>query len=171
MLLIFHTKHFQKFLTYFSCKCLAIRAIMDTLQSCYKDGTEPGTRDCRWFSAAFPAYWIVTYSVYAITQDVMAYIYAIIVCVVFMLITAIVQPYNKKHQHLLYMHYALFSLLTTFFLLLVSISLDLLEEYNLFTKILIIVLFVIASLPQVLLMAYTIRWFYIHCKRKVKFHC
>ncbi len=171
MLLIFHTKHFQKLLTYFSCKCLAIRAIMDTLQSCYKDGTEPGTRDCRWFSAAFPAYWIVTYFVYAITQDAMGYIYAIIVCVVFMLITAIVQPYNKKHQHLLYMHYALFSLLTTFFLLLVSISLDPLEEYNLFTKILIIVLFVIASLPQVLLMAYTIHWFYIHCKRKVKFHC
>ncbi len=168
ILLIFHTKHFQKLLTYFTCKCLAIRAIMDTLQSCYKDGTEPGTRDCRWFSAAFPAYWIVNYSIYAVTQDIMAYIYFIILCVTFMTITAIVQPYNKKHRQLLHTHYALFSFMSIFFLLILTMNLALIEQYNDFITALVIVSFVIASLPQVLLVAYTTHWFYIHCKGKVK---
>ena len=30
---------------------VSLHVIMDTFQGCYKDGTEPGTRDCRWFSA------------------------------------------------------------------------------------------------------------------------
>ena len=28
-----------------------LHVFMDSFQGCYKDGTEPGTRDCRWFSA------------------------------------------------------------------------------------------------------------------------
>jgi len=30
---------------------VSLHVIMDSFQGCYKDGTEPGTRDCRWFSA------------------------------------------------------------------------------------------------------------------------
>ncbi len=29
---------------------ISIRLVVDSLQGRYKDGTEPGTRDCRWFS-------------------------------------------------------------------------------------------------------------------------
>ena len=30
-----------------------LNTIVDSFQGCYKDGTEPGTRDCRWFAAVF----------------------------------------------------------------------------------------------------------------------
>ena len=30
---------------------VSLHVIMDSFQGCYKDGTEPGTRDCQWFSA------------------------------------------------------------------------------------------------------------------------
>ena len=41
---------FQKFLSLFPFNWHFLRAFVDSYQGCYKDGTEPGTFDCRWFS-------------------------------------------------------------------------------------------------------------------------
>ena len=45
---------FQRFLNLFPVRwCIFIHTFMDAFQGCYKDGTEPGTRDCRWFSSVY----------------------------------------------------------------------------------------------------------------------
>ena len=45
---------FQRFLNLFPGRwCIFIHTFMDSFQGCYKDGTEPGTRDCRWFSSVY----------------------------------------------------------------------------------------------------------------------
>ena len=58
ILQFYHNKWFQILLSY-----LPFRTTMDLLQCCYKGGTEPGTMDCRLFSATFLAYWMVTYRI------------------------------------------------------------------------------------------------------------
>ena len=117
VLLFYHNKWFQIFLSYLPCKHLAFKTTMDLLQCCYKDGTEPGTKDCRWFSATFLAYWMVTYAGYAITLDAMFYIYGAIYCVLFLALLTQIQPYKKKYSHFLHLHYALSMFLAVIFLL------------------------------------------------------
>ena len=51
ILLLYPFQFFQKILTFFSINWYSLRIYVDSFQGCYKDGTEPGTFDCRWFSA------------------------------------------------------------------------------------------------------------------------
>ena len=52
LILILHPfQFFQNFLSFFSLNWHFLHAFVDSFQGCYKDGTEPGTFDCRWFSA------------------------------------------------------------------------------------------------------------------------
>ena len=44
---------FQKFLNLFPVPWYILHTFVDSFQGCYKDGTEPGTRDCRWFSVFY----------------------------------------------------------------------------------------------------------------------
>ena len=54
ILALYPFSFFQKFINLFPVRwCLLLRTFMDSFQGCYKDGTEPGTRDCRWFSSVF----------------------------------------------------------------------------------------------------------------------
>ena len=46
-----------------------IHTFVDSFQGCYKDGTEQGTRDCRWFSAAYLAFRVIALFLYGITQN------------------------------------------------------------------------------------------------------
>ena len=49
-LILYPFQFFQKFLSLFPFNWHFLRAFVDSYQGCYKDGTEPGTIDCRWFS-------------------------------------------------------------------------------------------------------------------------
>ena len=49
--LLFPFQFFQKFLSLFPLNWHFLHAFVDSFQDCYKDGTEPGTFDCRWFLA------------------------------------------------------------------------------------------------------------------------
>ena len=48
--ILYPCRFFQKFLSLFSINWHFLHAFVDSFQGCYKDGTEPGTLDCRWFS-------------------------------------------------------------------------------------------------------------------------
>ena len=50
ILLLYPFQFFQRFLSLFPVNWHYLRAFVDSFQGCYKDGTEPGTFDCRWFS-------------------------------------------------------------------------------------------------------------------------
>ena len=44
---------FRKFLSIFPGPWYILDTFVDSFHGCYKDGTEPGTRDYRWFAAIF----------------------------------------------------------------------------------------------------------------------
>ena len=51
LLILYPFRFFQRFLSLFPYNWHYLRTFVDSFQGCYKDGTEPGTFDCRWFSA------------------------------------------------------------------------------------------------------------------------
>ena len=53
LLILYPFCWFQKFLNLFPVRWYILHTFMDSFQGCYKDGTQPGTRDYRWFASAF----------------------------------------------------------------------------------------------------------------------
>ena len=49
ILMLYPFRWFQKILNLLPVCWHVLHTFMDSFQGCYKDGTEPGTRDCRWF--------------------------------------------------------------------------------------------------------------------------
>ncbi len=61
---------------------------MDSFQGCYKDGTEPGTRDCRWFASVFFLARFGMALTYAFTKGAMYFvIFSIMLVLIILLLT------------------------------------------------------------------------------------
>ncbi len=87
---------FQRFLSFFPFNWHFLHAFIDSFQGCYKDGTEPGTFDCRWFSAFTLSIRLMFFIVFGITRSYVFFIYAIIILVVFLIAIINIQPYKKE---------------------------------------------------------------------------
>ena len=88
-------KFFQKFLSLFPFNWHFLHAFADSFQGCYKDGTEPGTFDCRWFSALFLFSRFLVYITYSVTMTMISYAYIVIVLVIFSILMINIQPFKK----------------------------------------------------------------------------
>ena len=53
LLILYPCSCFQKLLNRLHVRWFILRTLMDSFQGCYKDGTETGTRDCRWISSIY----------------------------------------------------------------------------------------------------------------------
>ena len=51
ILMLYPFRWFRKILNVLPVRWHVLHTFMDSFQGCYKDGTEPGTRDCRWFAS------------------------------------------------------------------------------------------------------------------------
>ena len=87
---------FQKFLNQFPFRWYILHTFVDSFQGCYKDGTEPGTRDCRWFSAVFLAFRSICFFLYAVTLTG-SYLALCSLFILLVVITVIAfQPYKNR---------------------------------------------------------------------------
>ena len=89
ILILYPFQYFQWFL---SLNWHFLHAFVDPFQGCYKDGTEPGTFDCRWFSALTLLSQLLLFSIYAMTLSTIFFIYAIIALLTFSIVVINVQP-------------------------------------------------------------------------------
>ena len=94
-LILYPFQLFQKFLSLFPFNWHFLRAFVDSHQGCYKDGTEPGTFDCRWFSTVNtfllrPLLFVI----FGITRSVMFFVYAVIILAVYMATFTNLQPFK-----------------------------------------------------------------------------
>ena len=82
---------FQKIITCMKLRSHVLLAFTDSFQSCFKDGTEPGTRDYRWFAAVPLLARVVLLLACVIVPDINLQIVIITGIVV---LTAVLQPYK-----------------------------------------------------------------------------
>jgi hypothetical protein len=99
---------------------IVLHTFVDAFQGHFKDGTEPGTRDCRWFSAVFFLGRIaILYTIFFTSDYIRGYIAAAglsyMLCGICLLIIAILifllQPYKSKRVN--YYHTVLILILAT----------------------------------------------------------
>ena len=83
---------FQKFLSLFPINWHFLHAFVDSFQGCYKDGTEPRTFDCRWFSVPMLLVWPILLIIYSFTLSTMFFTYSLIVIVILLIAMINIQP-------------------------------------------------------------------------------
>ena len=95
-LIFYQIKWFQKLLHCLKIRSQLLRALMDSFQSCYKDGREIGTRDYRWFAALPLIGRIGLLATYATNLDDIALPYLVMGIVFIIVLTVIIQPYKSE---------------------------------------------------------------------------
>ena len=83
---------FQKLLSSFPLNWHFLHAFVDSFQGCYKDGTEPGTFDCRWFSVLMLLFRPLLFIIFGMTFGMMFFVYALIFLLIFLTAMINIQP-------------------------------------------------------------------------------
>ena len=159
LLLFYPMKCFQTCLNRFKLSHIALHTFVDSFAGCYKDGTEPGTRDCRYFAALFLFLRII---ICLIVQAVLAatqYGWIGMILTAFTILLVIVQPYRAK--------YNIYNTVTTVmfgFMILVAIGVMnaniALAKAHQSATLSIVITAILIALPQLYFMGMAIRWAY-----------
>ena len=94
-LTLYPFRFFQNFLSLFPFNWHFLHAFVDSFQGCYKDRTNPGTLDCRWFSSLLLLLRPIFFITYGLTLSMMYFVYTIIILVIFLILLINIQPFNK----------------------------------------------------------------------------
>ena len=99
ILTIYPFKLFRKFLNLFPFRWYILHTFMDSFQGCYKDGTELGTRDCRWFLSALLVLRIFMIVVYAATPHVIMFAINGLVLMAMSILVMVIKPFKTPPIH------------------------------------------------------------------------
>ena len=92
-LILYPFQFFQKFLSLFPFNWHFLRAFVDSYQGCYKDGTEPGTFDCRWFATVMLLLRPLLFIIFGSTKSMTFFTYAIIILAMYITVINL-QPFK-----------------------------------------------------------------------------
>ncbi len=97
-LLIYQFRWFQRLLSCLHICHPLLREVMESFQSCYTNGTQPGTKDHRWFSAVFYILRYINVLVYSSTIDSSYYIFGLVIIFFIIILLLLVQPYKDMNH-------------------------------------------------------------------------
>jgi len=69
---------------------------MDSFLGCYEDGTEPGTRDCRWVASIFFLVPLLAFVLGAISPTDMFFVFSSILCTLLAILLIAAQPFRSN---------------------------------------------------------------------------
>ena len=122
LLILYPFRWFQRLLSLFPFRWYILHTFMDSFYGCYKDGTQPGTRDCRWFASLFFLVRTLFYIIVPFIPSLMVFPYASIALLIFSIILINIQPYKEAVRH--------YSTINTIFILLLAIVYTSAVGYN-----------------------------------------
>ena len=158
LLIVYPLRCFQKLLNFIPVRWHALHIFMDSFQGCYKDGSEPGTRDCRWFSCVFFFARLFLICIGACTLDSMYYPLATIVLVVIALLFMVIQPFKETKSHLSAVNVFFILLLALTYASLIGIQQSTKKFYNVF----IAIGCISGIFPLCYIAALIVHWMYSH---------
>ena len=164
LLSLYPFRCFQKFLNLLPVRWYILHTFVDSFYGSYKDGTQPGTRDCRWFASLFFLSRFCMMFVGAYTEGVM---YLPIVTMILVIITFLyvsIQPFKEDSSHFTTINICCVLLLAlSSTSLMGAVAASSLDEQSL------IVLYLVASivpftLPLLYISTIVLHWMYTHRK-------
>jgi len=96
LLLLYPFAWFQKLLNLFPFRWYILHTFMDSFQGCYKDGTQPGTTDCRWFASVFFIVRLLAFIIGAFLPNIMFFVLSSMLLVIFTGLLIIVRPFKTE---------------------------------------------------------------------------
>ena len=157
LLLLYPMKCFQTCLNHLKASHVALHTFVNSFAGCYKDGTELGTRDCRYFAALFLILRITICTVFQATRTAVGYGWAGMILTAFTILLVIAQPYKAKYNIYNTVTTVMFGLmvLVTFGIMNTTIALDKAHQS---VTLLIAITAILIALPQLYFMGLAIRW-------------
>ena len=98
-LFLFPCRCFQNLMSRCHCHSHIIQTFVDSLNGCYKDGTEPGTRDCRWLAAFELLVRIILFIVFSFTLGSLYFPLAVLIIVLIIILICNIQPHKTAVAH------------------------------------------------------------------------
>ena len=157
LLLFYPMNWFQKCLNRLRLSHVALHTFVDSFAGCYKDGTEPGTRDCRYFAALYLLIRILLYTTIEATLTALFYGLAGIITTGFLILYVLFQPYKSKYTVYNKISITMIAvvIITLFGIINISTAYDKMYDAKIFSLSFIIML---VCLPQLYIIVIAIRW-------------
>ena len=156
-LLLYPFHFFQKFLSIFPLNWHFLHALVDSFQGCYKDGTEPGTFDCRWFSTSVLLIRLLFFIIFGLTLSIMFFVYATAILTIFLIVIINVQPFKKVATRYPSTDMVFLTLLSLCYIVL--LGRDIAHRQIHYTKVTSVVSFSSASVPILYILFLIVFWF------------
>ena len=169
LLFLYPMKCFQKCLNHFKLSFIALHTFVDSFAGCYKDGTEPGVPDCRYFAGLFLLIRFLDYIIYEATQTTYCFGPGSVITTGILLLYAIIQPYKHKYKTSNKITVAMLAMLAITMVNAASVSVAFYKMHRAVTF--SVVLFgIMISLPQLYIILVAIKWTGVHkfIKQKIK---
>ena len=99
LLILYPCSCFHKLLNRFPFRWYILHTFVDSFHGCYKNGTEPGTLDCRWFATLF---YIVRFSLVLVcifTFSSLYFVISSVILVIFIILLVNVEPFKANLRH------------------------------------------------------------------------
>ena len=157
LLLLYPMKWFQRLLNYLHLSHLALHTFVDSFAGCYKDGTEPGTRDCRYFAALFLLIRILFYVIYQATLTASCYGWAGLVFAIHTVLLIMAQPYKRTYSSYNSISIIMLTLLTVIMLALLNANIAMIKDHQ-SVGITTITITILMALPLFYAIAISINW-------------
>ena len=161
LLLLYPMRCFQRCLSCCGVRWHALPIFIDGFQGCYKDGTN-GTRDCRYFAAAFLFVRILLFIVFSLSLTGLFYGAAVLVFIPLVIAIVVVQPYKPRFST----YNAVDSVLVLLLALTcaTAVCIDLAgQEAHRWLKFSILLAFIVAVVPLIYISVVTLHWM---CSRR-----
>ena len=152
LLMFYPFRWSHKFLNLFPFRWYILHTFMDNIHGCYKDGTQPGTRDCRWFASVFFTLRFVIMCIGVYTLNAMYYCMTSIVLTLFIIILVNIQPFKDNGvENIIFMCLSAIWHIGT-----VGLNLQRIGSNNIF----LLASLTVALLPVVYASAIAVHWMY-----------
>ena len=121
---------FQRFLNIFPVRWYILHTFMDTFQGCYKNGIQPGTRDCRWFSSVYFICYFLLFIQFPFTFSIITFVIAALILMFVAILIMAVQPYKFSLSHLNFINALFIFGLSSLFISIAGHTLSVVFDYQ-----------------------------------------
>ena len=163
ILILYPFRCFQKCISYYQIQWHFLHAFVDSFQGCYKDGTEPGTCDLRWFSAYGLVLRLGICIIFTLTLNTMYFIYATLLILIVVIFLVNFQPHKFSVSHYTAIDITFLILLLLHYMSIIGLHIIILKGQQ-YLYLMYILAFFSCFIPVIYLIFITLQWMYL--KRK-----
>ena len=168
ILILYPFQCFQKCLSYYQIRRHFLHTFVDSFQGYYKDGTEPGTYDLRWFSSYGLLLRLGICIIFILTLNAMYFIYALLLIVVVLILLVNFQPHKSSVSHYTTIDITFLILLSLHYTSIIGVNITALKGQQ-YLYLIFILAFLSGFIPIIYLIFITLQWMYLRRKWSGRF--